>query len=133
MSVHQTCHTAKTECHPVIAIYCMAHTLLGFIKYGMENLINLQRSVIANDGIKLGRDAYNAFSFSKSENAVVRAVRTTCEIVRPNGDERHGIRNKWMADCDRHGQRSFIGDYRAITGKDYRYTIYYYYISNNKN
>ena len=34
------------------------------------------------------------------------------EAYGPNGDERNGIRDKWIADCHRRGEQSYITDYR---------------------
>ena len=96
----------------VHALYCMAHTLLGFMRYGMIHLNKLQQSVIDSDGTKLGRDASSMFFTFKAENAAARAIRMTCELVGPNGDEKNGIRHLWMADCHRRNVRSLIGDYR---------------------
>ena len=50
------------ESQPIIALYCMAHTLLGFMKHGMGNILEFQQSLIAESGVKLGRDAYSEFA-----------------------------------------------------------------------
>ena len=34
-----------------------------------------------------------------------RATRMTCQTVGPKGDEKNGIRNKWLADCEHHSYK----------------------------
>ena len=90
----------------------MAHTLLGFQRKAIAHLTELQNSVIASDDVKFGRDMDAGFRFFKTENAASRAIRMTCQIVGPNGDEKNGLRGKWLADCLRRCVRSLIGDFQ---------------------
>ncbi|KAK2168873.1 hypothetical protein LSH36_13g00014 [Paralvinella palmiformis] len=47
-----------------------------------------------------------------AENVPVRMVRMASELLGPNGDEKCGIRGKWIADCRTRHVMSVIGDYR---------------------
>ena len=100
------------HCKPIHALYCMAHVLLGFHKYSLEQLTKLQSDVIVKENIKFGRDANNQFSFFKSENSASRIIRMVSEAYGPNGDERNGICDKWIVDCHRRDEQSYISDYR---------------------
>ena len=76
----------------------MAHILLGFQKYSTEAIAKLQRKLTAEGNVNLGRDADKKFSHFNSENSAVRLIRMASMS---NGNERCGIRDKWLTDCYR--------------------------------
>ena len=95
----------KDDAQPVHALYCMAR-VLGFHTYSSESLFALQKEVESKDETKLGRDANPLFKFFRSENVAVRLIRMTSQIFGPNGDEKCGIRDKWLTNC--HRQKEFF-------------------------
>ena len=97
---------------PIYSIYCMAHTLLGFQSYSIAETTKLQNETVEQDGVKFGRDSNDLFSTYSPENAARRAVRIAAQLLGPNGDEKNGLRGKWVADCMRRNVKSMIGDHR---------------------
>ena len=88
----------------------MAHSLLGFQRKSLDYLANLQKELVSND-VKLGRDSSSMFWNFGTTNAASRVVRMTCELLGPNGDEKNGIRGRWMADCMQNNIQSLIGKF----------------------
>ena len=96
----------------VAALYCMAHVLLGFQRYTVDEVSKLQKDIIQKDNVKLGRDSHVMFRFYSFENVASRIVRMCSQVFGPNGDEKCGVRDKWLADCHRRRVTSYISNYK---------------------
>lgn len=77
----------------VHSLHCMAHALLGFLYHAKANFTK-QAAEYKMDEVKLGREKSQTW---RQDFAPLRCVRTACDLAGPLGDEKCGIRDKWLA------------------------------------
>ncbi|KAL8621575.1 hypothetical protein ACOMHN_026246 [Nucella lapillus] len=91
--------------------YCMAHVLLGFHSYADKNFREQHRKYI-DQNIRLGREASGAFLKFKREFPAHRLIRLASNSCGPVGDEKSGVREKWLAYCRSTGTKSLLQSHR---------------------
>ena len=90
-------------------LHCNAHFLLGLSRAcetGMKE---------AEGADKLGRDKhvkYRMFAYT-AEGATSRLIRTASALTGPQGDQKNGCREEWLACCDRWDIKSRMTSYRS--------------------
>ena len=62
--------------------------------------------------VKLGRDSHVMFRFYSFENVASRIVQMCSQVFGPNGDEKCGFCDKWLADSHRRRVSSYISNYK---------------------
>ena len=102
----------EAEISTIHSFYCMAHVLLGFHSYTEKNFRALHQEY-SNNGIVLGREVSSgAFARFKREYPAKRLVRLVSNSCGPVGDEKSGVREKWLAYCRHSGIKSLLQSYR---------------------
>ena len=94
----------ENEQPKVLHFHCMAHVSLGFHRYICKDHVELEKSLVQENG-PLGRDSLPVFKYwSKKGTAVERTLRTVSEGCGPAGDH-HGVRDLWEAHCASNGKK----------------------------
>ena len=95
-------------------LFCQAHFLLGLSSAAEKTLSKIEQD--SGFQSSLGRDrlpAFGHFKKSTSEPAALRALRTTCDVLGPRGDEKSGCRDSWVGFCSHLGIASQITSFRG--------------------
>ena len=89
----------------------MAHVLLGFHAYGTKEISALQKA-FEKDKLYFGRDKEPAYIRFSNETACLRVPRIASELCGPVGDEKNGMRDKWLAFCEANHLKSTFEAYK---------------------
>ena len=91
-------------------LYCNAHFLLGLANICESTLREIEKEVVGELGHGLGRDAMDKYKHFRTsgESAAARYVRTAYAFLGPQGDEKSGCKNEWLAYCGIIGKQSSI-------------------------
>ncbi|GFO19534.1 eukaryotic translation initiation factor 3 subunit a-like protein [Plakobranchus ocellatus] len=94
----------KGEDCSTLFLFCNAHFLLA-LSSAAENAVQIFEKEAVDQGGKLGRDSSSKFAtFSAAtENAAIRLIRLTAEVLGPRPDEKSGCRQEWLAFCSSRG------------------------------
>ena len=86
-------------------LHCNAHYLLGLVSACEKAVSAIECEFVRENG-PLGRDKEKKFfRFADSKkSATFRLLRTACDVLGPNGDQKNGCRVDWLSFCE----KSFI-------------------------
>ena len=94
------------------SFFCRMHHLLALSSAADSAMKNIEAKWEERFG-KLGMTSLPEFQKwnTRKESAMQRAIRTTCELLGPRGDQKSGCRSHWMEFLD--GKTSYIGSFRG--------------------
>lgn len=95
----------------VHSFHCMAHVLLGILYHAKANFYSQHKEHLSNN-IKLGREKHGRFASYRYDFAPLRCVRMTCELLGPVGDQKNGVRDKWLAHLRSEDKKCLLQTYK---------------------
>ncbi|GFR74879.1 hypothetical protein ElyMa_000440800 [Elysia marginata] len=92
-------------------LHCSAHYLLGLVSACEKAVSAIECNFVREHG-SLGRDKEKKFVHfaDAKEIATFCLLRTACEVLGPNGDQKSGCRMDWVSFCEKSQIPSFKGN-----------------------